>query len=261
MKILFIGYGNMAQALIQGLRHVGVQIYATAPRLATEITADGVRLSANNSEQARDADLIFLAVKPHLIQKVAQDISPVVGQSTPIISLAAGITMQDLIRYFPINQPLIRAMPNTPMAVGAGVIALFANTAVDERIKLELEGVLANTGITTWVDDENLIAVFTALTGSGPAYVLLFIEALSQHAIALGLNSDSAEKICTHVVKGAVALLENSLASAQELRAKITSSGGTTNAGIQALQAHGFTEAVRHALLAAYSKTRDLGQH
>ena len=258
----FIGAGNMAEALIRGLLVNQVlppqQIIATdvrPERLETLRKLFGIRTGSDNALATRQADLIVLAVKPQQMSTVLKTIQP--GPTALLISIAAGITTARIEQELTGPVRVIRVMPNTPALVGAGAAALCAGRFALPEDLLAAETLLKAVGIVVSVDESQLDAV-TALSGSGPAYIFLVTEALIQAGIAAGLTPDVARKLTIQTVFGAALLLRESSEDPAELRRKVTSPGGTTEAAIRVMLARNLPEIFQDAINAATQRGREL---
>lgn len=277
MNLLFIGGGNMASALIGGLSEGKTAVNAIhvidpstsaqeklSARLATALRARGVSFSMDASDcPASIADQaektwVVLAVKPQQMQAACTDAKPnvrTVLQKAHILSIAAGITTKTLSGWCA-NEKIVRAMPNTPSLVNHGITGIFAGSAISERAKKHAEQLMASVGHVVWIDNESLMDAVTALSGSGPAYVYRFVEALTEGAAALGLTHEQAQLLAVQTIEGALLLLKTSGETPRALREKVTSKGGTTASALAVLDEKGFASIIESALKAA----RDRGQ-
>ena len=267
ISIAFMGGGNMARSLIGGLITGGH--HADCIRVADPDAGQreflrshfGVQTGADNLELAAKAKVIVLAVKPQILQTVAQQLAPLIQSSQPLlISIAAGVREPDVRRWLG-GGPLavVRAMPNTPALVGSAASALFANEFVSEHQRQQAESLLRAVGVTVWVKDEALLDAVTALSGSGPAYFFLLMEALEQVGIRLGLNADTARLLTLQTAFGAAKMALESAESPATLRTRVTSPGGTTERALAVLQEGGLEPLVAQALEAACQRARELG--
>jgi len=264
----FIGGGNMAQAIIRGLLRSGhpaagivIADPAAAQRDALQAIDAGLQVSGDNTVPANRSDLLVLAVKPHQMQSVVQALEVTAKRPAGqvVVSIAAGITLQALRQWFSGAPALVRVMPNTPALVGAGMAGLYADSKVPQEAR-DLAGyALAATGQTLWLDAESDIDLVTAVSGSGPAYFFLVMEALQQAGTELGLGADAARLLAVQTALGAGRLAAESAEEPATLRARVTSPGGTTEAAIAALEAGGIRGIFRTALLAARDRSRELG--
>ena len=264
MNITFIGGGNMASAIIGGLLGKG---YAADALRVIEIDAGArarlvqqyaVKTFEHIDAAAVAADCVVLAIKPQNMREVAIALRPHIKQQL-VISIAAGIRGVDLARWLGGYARLVRAMPNTPALVGAGCTGFYAMPAVTNEDAKRAEGVLGAVGVTLRVEREEQLDAITAVSGSGPAYVFYFIEALQQAAVDLGLAPDAARRLALETFAGAVKLANKSDEDAAMLRARVTSKGGTTAAALASMQADGIKEAIVKAVKAADQRSRELG--
>jgi pyrroline-5-carboxylate reductase len=260
--IAFIGGGNMASALIGGLRRAdpGVDILAVEPaacqreRLAE---AFGVIALAAADHTLRRADLVVWAVKPQYFADAAKPCAAWVGGALQL-SVMAGIR-SDAIVAATGAQRVVRAMPNTPALIGAGIAGLYARDAVDAAGRARVEALLAPTGALVWVAKESDLDAVTALSGSGPAYVFYFIEAMIQAAVEMGLSADQGRALALATFAGATELARRSDEPPAVLRERVTSKGGTTFAALTAMQAAGVGPAFVEAIRAAQRRAAELG--
>jgi pyrroline-5-carboxylate reductase len=247
----FIGGGNMASAIMIGLQH---QHFDTKRIQVVEQDADkraqlqqtfGILTTDQLSEVAKQ-DVIVLAVKPQQLKTVAQSLAPLLKHQL-IISIAAGIRLEDLSRWLGNHLSVVRAMPNTPAQIQAGITGVYAMPHVSELQKQQTTQLLDAIGETVWLDREEDLDAVTAISGSGPAYVFYLIEALQEAALALGLSEDQAKLLSIATFQGASQLAATSNTPVQTLRAQVTSKGGTTEQGILSLE----TSQVKQAILRA----------
>lgn len=263
MKIGFVGGGNMAIALIGGMLKRGysaTDITVAEPRdtQRARLTGEfGIHVEESAAE-ALSADVIVLAVKPQVMREVLTA-WPRLHADACVLSIAAGIRARDISRWLRGHGAVVRAMPNTPALVGAGIAGLYALPGVSAAQRRQAEAILAAVGDVVWVEDEGQIDVVTAISGSGPAYVFLFIEALEAAARELGLSAETARALALRTFQGAAELAVRDGGEPAELRARVTSKGGTTERGIAALEAHGARQAVTAAARAANERARELG--
>ncbi len=264
-SITFVGGGNMARSLIAGLVRQGVpatQIHVAEPvaALRESLAADfGVQTHDNAAEAAAQGQTWLLAVKPQVLREVCQSLQALAQAQAPlVVSIAAGITSAQLQRWLGGALPVVRAMPNTPALLGAGVTGLYATAAVDAQQQAQADRVLASAGRTVWIDDEALMDSVTAVSGSGPAYVFLLAEAMEAAGIAQGLPAEAARALVVQTLLGASRMLDEAGESPAELRRRVTSPNGTTQAAIESFQADGFEALVAKALQAAQQRGREL---
>nr|WP_185823330.1 pyrroline-5-carboxylate reductase [Xanthomonas sp. GW] len=263
--IAFIGGGNMARSLIAGLVRQGIaadtiRVAEPVPALREALVADyGVHAVAAAAEAADGAPLWVFAVKPQVLRSVCNELSALATAQRPLLlSIAAGITALQLDRWLGGAHAVVRAMPNTPALLGAGVTGLFANAQTSAEQKLQAERLLAAAGVTVWVEDETLIDAVTAVSGSGPAYVFLLAEAMEAAGIAQGLPAAAARTLVLQTVLGAARMLTESGEAPSELRRRVTSPNGTTQAAIETFQAGGFEALTATAIAAAAARGRAL---
>lgn len=263
MKISFIGGGNMARALICGLKENAFameNINVVEPDITkrTQLHADfGVNVTEQLPSVAK-ADVIVLAVKPQQLR----DLSIFLGsllQNQLVISIAAGIRSHDLARWLGGYQAIVRVMPNTPAQIQAGISALYALPAVTRKQHDQASQILSAVGQTLWLDEETKMDAVTAISGSGPAYVFYFIEAMQQAAVELGLSTEEARILSMQTFIGASALAANSHDSPTDLRWQVTSKGGTTEQAIMTMETAGVKSAIVKAAHAAAARSQTLG--
>lgn len=264
MNILFIGGGNMAAAIIGGLVAKGWPLSALH---AVDVLPDalsrleqrfGIGTSADATAAAPDAECIVLAVKPQQMREVAAALAPALGGQL-IISIAAGIRSGDLARWLGPRAHVVRAMPNTPALVAAGITGLYAMPGVSSAQRARAENILAAVGETFWVEQESGLDAVTAVSGSGPAYVFYFIEALEQAARELGLPPAIARQSALATFAGAVKLAAAGDDDPATLRARVTSKGGTTERAISVLDAAAVKAAFVRAVRAAAERAAEMG--
>lgn len=263
MKISFIGGGNMARALIQGLKQnsfsmADIQVIEPDGDKRAALQRDFGIATNENLPNAANAEIILLAVKPQQMRDVCIFLSSLLRNQL-IISIAAGIRTQDLARWLGGYENVVRVMPNTPAQIQAGISALFAMPVVTLDQHVQAENVMKAVGEIIWLEDEQQMDAVTAISGSGPAYVFYFMEALLQAAAELGLSPDQARALCMHTMRGASSLAAASPEDPAELRAQVTSKGGTTEQAIMAMEAAGVKSAIVKAAKAAAEKSRELG--
>ncbi|MEQ1772475.1 MAG: pyrroline-5-carboxylate reductase [Burkholderiales bacterium] len=264
MNITFIGGGNMATAIIGGLlqRHWDakqlhvVEIIAAA-REKLEQTYH-VQTFAGATTEALQADCVVLAIKPQQMRESAAQLAPLVKNAL-VITIAAGIRGADLSRWLGNHQRIVRVMPNTPALVLAGISGLYAMPGVTEEDRERAASIMGAVGETVWVAREEDIDVVTAVSGSGPAYVFYFIEALEQAARELGMNADAARQLAISTFTGASKLAAQSSEDVAVLRARVTSKGGTTERALASMEGDQIKAAIVRAVKAAADRSRELG--
>lgn len=265
MKIVFLGGGNMASALIGGLLTRGFQptdlaVIEKLPEARDALAQRyGVRVFDAVNPELREAQTIVLAVKP---QDLRLALAPWSGQLSHqlVISIAAGITLNTLSRWLGGYNTLVRAMPNTPALIGAGAAGLFAASDVSAEERQRAEAILGAVGITAWVNEETLIDAVTALSGSGPAYVFYFIEAIEQAGRQLGLTAAVARALAIQTFVGASQLAAASDESPARLRERVTSKGGTTEAALNVFAEQAIAAQIAQGLQAANARGAALGK-
>jgi len=263
LDISFIGGGNMAEALIAGLvrsGHAPAHIAVAEPNSERQqflVNTYGVRACTDNTDALAHADAIVLAVKPQQMQQAVSNLGVRVKSGATVISIAAGLTTAKLQQFLGSQVNLVRAMPNTPALVGAGVSVLFSEAGDIHRQRAEY--VLAASGSVYWVAAEKQLHAVTALSGSGPAYYFLLAEMMQAAGEALGLTPELAANLAAQTSLGSGRMLVESGRSAQQLRQQVTSPGGTTQAALDVMYEMGLPDAVRKAIAAASKRSVELG--
>lgn len=265
--IAIIGAGNMGISLLGGLiskqfNPSNIIVTGTSEDKLHDIEEKwGVKTSTNNLAAASKADIIIFAIKPQIFSKVALELTQSIQQKKPlIISVATGITAASIQQWLGGGISIIRCMPNTPVVIGCGATGLYANTLVSEDQKQWADSILSAVGITLWVPREELIDVVTALSGSGPAYFFLFMEALQQAGEKLGLSSEDARTLTLQTAYGAAKLAQTSKKNLVELRKAVTSPGGTTEQAIKVLEKAHIREIMLNTLTAAHHRAIELSK-
>jgi pyrroline-5-carboxylate reductase len=268
-RIAFIGAGNMAASLIGGLRAQGLAataICASEPGDAqrSNVASEyGIQVFNDNGQAVQGADVVVLAVKPQVMQAVCVDLASSLMPGQLIVSIAAGIDCASLERWLG-KRAIVRCMPNTPALLREGVSGLYANAQVGAAQRLQAEQLLSAVGLALWLESEQQIDAVTAVSGSGPAYFFLLIEAMVAAGEKLGLSPATALKLTQQTALGAARMALASDVDAGELRRRVTSPNGTTEAAINTFQAGGFAELVEQALNAAAARSatlaKELGQ-
>ena len=264
-KIAFIGGGNMARNLIGGLLADGfpsqhIHVSDPEPTHLNHLKASySIQTFTDNIAAINGCDVIILAVKPQQLQSVVKQLAPHWQPNSLLISIAAGIRLKDIARWLAQDSAaLVRAMPNTPALVQAGATALFANEHVSNNQHELAESVLRSVGLALWIDDEAKIDAVTALSGSGPAYFFLVMEAMETAAIELGLEPEIARLLCIQTAFGSAKMALESDASAALLRQQVTSPGGTTERALHELEDGDLRGLFENALVAAALRSREL---
>lgn len=263
--IAFIGAGNMGRSMAGGLLKSGWDrarlVLADSDPQQRRAVEDrlGVRVYADNSVAVADAGIMVLAVKPQVLKPVAEGLAPVVQQKRPlIVSIAAGVRITDLERWLGGNLAIVRVMPNTPALVSSGASAMFANRRVSAEQRDVAESILRAVGVAVWLPREELLDVVTALSGSGPAYFFLVMEALERAAIEAGLEAATARLLTLETAYGAAKMALEGGTDPAELRRRVTSPGGTTERAIQVLQEGEVERLFTEAIEAATARSREL---
>ena len=264
-RIAFIGAGNMAASLIGGLRAKGLDaahIRASDPgaETRTRVNAEhGIDVFADNAEAIQDADVVVLAVKPQAMKAVCEAIRPSLKPNQLVVSIAAGITCASMNNWLG-AQPIVRCMPNTPALLRQGVSGLFATAQVNAEQRQQAQELLSAVGIALWLEQEQQLDAVTAVSGSGPAYFFLLIEAMTAAGVKLGLPADVAAQLTLQTALGAAHMAVASDVDAAELRRRVTSPAGTTEAAIKSFQAGGFEALVEKALGAAAHRSAEMAE-
>ena len=264
-RLAFIGGGNMAAALISGLTKRGLQpkrMVVADPsqdQLQRLVRDYAVETAADNAAAVQGAEVVVLAVKPQLMRGVAIGLAPHLATSRPlVVSVAAGIPHASLARWFGPHVPVIRTMPNRPALNGFGATGLYAPESVGAAYRALAENLMGAVSATVWVEHESQMDTVTAVSGSGPAYFFLFMEALEAAAHERGLPSDVAHRLTLETAFGAAQMARQSADSLATLREQVTSKGGTTQAALEVLNSAGLRAIVAHAVAAADRRSAEL---
>ena len=264
-RIAFIGGGNMARSLIGGLIRAGMsprRLAVAEPdaRLRETLARDSaVAVHAANAQAAHDADVWVLAVKPQVVKTVCTELRAAAQARQPlIISIAAGIRIDQLEAWLGGNIPIVRCMPNTPALVGAGATGACANALCEPAQREIAQDILNASGLTVWVDDEAQMDIVTAISGSGPAYFFLLVEAMEDAAVKHGVPRATARALAVQTCFGAGCMLREDTAPPAELRRRVTSPGGTTQAALESFAASDFAAVVARAVAAATQRGVEL---
>ena len=263
--ITFIGAGNMARSLIIGLlqdkANVLLRVADPDPQQLDAIRQHwpDVQATQDNAEALQGADVVVLAVKPQVMREVLEPLADLAQRNRPlVISIAAGIREAALNQWLGGNLPIVRCMPNTPALVQTGATGLVANAQVSQAQRNLAESILRAVGITVWFAEEASIDSVTAVSGSGPAYFFLVMEAMQAAAQNLGMSAEDAQLLVVQTALGAARLALESGEPAAELRRKVTSKGGTTEAALKVLNDGGLPALFEQALQAAAKRSREL---
>lgn len=264
LRIAFIGGGNMASAMISGLVK---QVASPAQIYVIDVNAENLqnlsdryRVSTSGVMDARllEMDVIVLAVKPQQLHAVAESLRVFV-KTQLILSVAAGIRAADLSRWLGGHSKIVRAMPNTPAMIGLGMTGLYAMDAVISEERKLAETMMQAVGDSLWVDNESMIDAVTAVSGSGPAYVFYFIEAMQEAAMQLGFDASQARQLALSTFNGAAQLAKQSEEPVSSLRERVTSKGGTTYAALCSMDDSAVKAAIHQAVQAAALRGKELG--
>lgn len=266
MKISFIGGGNMATALIAGLAGKVAQpadihvVDPNADALARLRETYGVTTSPDIGAPVAASDVIVLAVKPQQMRDVTVHLQSQLGNQPLLLSIAAGIRGADLSRWLGGYGAIVRTMPNTPALIKQGITGMVAMAGASAAQKDAADSIMRAVGQTVWLDEESLIDPVTAVSGSGPAYVFYFLEAMQQAAVEMGLSAEQGKALALATFTGAAQLAAQSDEPVDVLRQRVTSKGGTTHAAITSMEAAGVKDAIVAAMQAAAARGRELGE-
>ena len=262
----FVGAGNMAEALIRGLvrgGHIAAdRVHASGPRrerLDELRAAYAIHVTQDNREVARTAGLVVLAVKPQILDKVLREIGDQLKPGTLVVSIAAGVDTEAIETAVPEGVRVIRAMPNTPALVGAGATAISAGRHASADDLATAKALFDAVGITVTLDESHLDAV-TGLSGSGPAYIFLILEALSDAGVKVGLSRRNAQRLAAQTVMGSAKMLLETDEHVGHLKDMVTSPGGTAIAGLHTLEEGGLRTTLINAVETATKRARELGR-
>ena len=265
-KFAIIGAGTMGEAIIAGLLRQKLtspeNIYASEPRLerCEELQIKyGVKTSTQNVQVLADADVVLLSVKPQVLDKVLNELKGFIPSEAVVISILAGATIEKISNGLT-HQAVVRTMPNTPGQIGKGITVWFASNAVTEKHLEKALLMLQALGENIRVDEEYYLDMATAVSGTGPMYVYLFMEAFMDSAVHLGFSRHVAEKLVIETIRGSVDYYESQSVHVADLRNKVTSPGGTSAAALYYLEKAGFRTAISRAIWAAYSRSQQLGK-
>jgi pyrroline-5-carboxylate reductase len=266
-KIGFIGGGNMASSLISGLIASG---HSPQDLWVSDVNQDALKVlaenlnvntSTNNDDIINAVDVVVLAVKPQILSTVAKNATASIQQKQPlVVSISAGISQQSLSQWLGNNIAIVRCMPNTPALVLTGATALHANAQVTAEQHDLAENIMRSVGIALWVNDESELDVVTAVSGSGPAYYFLLMEAMEKAAIEMGMNEVTARLLVQQTALGAAKIALESSESPEQLRKRVTSPGGTTQQALETFEEGGFTALVSKALHAARDRSIEMSK-
>ncbi len=262
----FVGAGNMAEALIKGLIAAGIaktRLVAsdhTAERVAHVQKTYGIKASDDNRQVVAAADIVVLAVKPQILPRVLEEIAGTVTSDKLVVSIAAGVPIEAIETYLHQRTRVVRVMPNTPALVQAGAAALVAGAHATEADLAMAKAIFDSVGVTVVLDDEGLMDAITGLSGSGPAYIFVIIDALADAGVRVGLSRDVSLALAAQTVLGAAKMLIETGEHPGALKDKVTSPGGTAIAGLHTLEQGGLRTTLINAVEAATKRSRELGE-
>ena len=267
-KIAFIGAGNMNAAIISGLVNSGVDaksiiVSNPSPEKRTALAEQlGILHTASNIEAANFADTIVLGVKPHFIADVCQEISSAVDVNNKcFLSVAAGTTVNTIQQALGGNIAVVRTMPNTPSQLGLGITGAYPSAEVTQSQKAVSETLIKSVGEIVWVNDESDIDNITAVSGSGPAYFFLFMEAMESTAKSFGFTPEQSRLLVQQTALGAASMVEKNNLSIGQLRENVTSKGGTTQAALTSFVEGGLPELVEKSMKAAVARAKEMAKN
>ena len=264
-KICFIGAGNMASALINGILSSGyeasqINISDPSRTIRDNWRARGVSSATNNQEAIRNSDILVLAVKPQIFPAISKELFGKINKNQKIVSIIAGVNALSIQKNFGLSDKhlIFRAMPNTPALVSAGITAIHCRTKADDISKTFITNLFSGCGKTIWVDDEEHIDSVTAISGSGPAYFFLVYESMIAAGMKLGLSEKIATELTVSTAMGASILAQTQNKTILQLRSDVTSPKGTTNAAIKSLLADDFPSILIKGILSAHRRAKEL---
>lgn len=265
--ILFIGAGNMGGSLIRGLIENGhppseLIVNDTNTEKAIMLQQEfGIVHEEAITTAIQQADVVILAVKPQVLKSVLSPLATAMQTRGPLlISVAAGITVASMQTWLNGYKSIVRAMPNTPALIGVGATGLFAHVSLSDEKKIIAESILKTVGMTVWLKEESQLDTVTALSGSGPAYFFLIMEAFAKAAESFGLPADIAKQLIMQTALGAAKMAQQSPDSLSQLRKNVTSPGGTTEKGLQILEEHHLHSILQKTIEAAKKRSEELAQ-
>jgi pyrroline-5-carboxylate reductase len=266
-KIGFIGAGNMAEALVKGL--LSSSLFTTDEIIMSDVVEErlgllsslyGVKTTQNNTEVVKSSNFVFLAVKPNMVRQVLLEIKGLLTSKKVLISIAAGVSTSSISETVRRKMKIVRVMPNTPALVLAGASVLYCNALITQEEKRGIKEIFESVGIAYLIDNEALLDGVTGVSGSGPAFVAMFIEALSDGGVKTGLPRNMALRLAAQTVYGTAKMVLDSGIHPAELKDKVSSPGGTTIAGIKELETRGFRGSVISAVSAAARRSKELSK-
>ena len=264
--ITFIGAGVMGEAMIKGVLHQQLvkpeQITAADPheaRLKDLKKTYGIHYTTDNLQAAKNADVLVLSVKPQVIDRVLPELRGQVDSVTLIVSIVAGVTIKSMASRL-LNARVVRSMPNTPGQIGQGITVWTASPDVAKEQQKQAELIIGALGEQIYVDDERFLDMATALSGSGPAYVFMFMEAMIDAGVHMGFSRRDAEKLVTQTLLGSVLYAKQSGLHPAQLRNQVTSPGGTTAQALHEMEKGGLRTVLSEGIWAAYTRSKALGK-
>ncbi|MCG7345412.1 pyrroline-5-carboxylate reductase [Sporosarcina sp. ACRSL] len=263
--IVFVGAGSMAEAIIAGIlsnevmdaKNVYVMNKSDDERLSFLQETYGISVVCQERNALREAELIVLATKPKDLQQAMRDIADFLNENTAVLSVIAGVSIETIEKGLG-KRPIARSMPNTSATIGMSASGVSMNSLVDSNMRKRILDLLSSIGVVKEVEEDELHTV-TALSGSGPAYVYYMVEALEEAAIAKGLSNEVARELIIQTFEGAAAMLRQTRVEPEVLRRNVTSPGGTTEAGLKALESRYFKETIQECINSAERRSRELG--
>lgn len=265
--ISFIGAGNMARAILGGLVANGYdpsRIWASAPE---DSHLQGLRhdfdiyTTTDNRHCASQADILILAVKPQVMASACQEIASVVQNTRPLaVSIAAGLDTETIGDWLGGDVPMVRCMPNTPSLLGKGAAALYATEGVSAEQREAVTGIFSSIGLAVWLEAEEQMHAVTALSGSGPAYCYMLVEAMEAAAVEAGMAGDTARQLAIQTMAGAAEMSARGGEEPAQLRRNVMSPGGTTERAVESLEKGGLREVVARAFTAAKTRSAELSE-
>jgi len=263
-RVSLIGCGHMGGALlarwIENFPEVEFDVVAPSGLNERFAQCDNIVHHSSLSSVLLDADLIVLGVKPQIMPEVLKDLGLLISRDYCVVSIAAGLSIENIVSYLSPEQPVVRVMPNMPCALGVGVSVGVANRSVSDGRRVQVANLFAACGVFDWADDEGLLHAVTGVSGSGPAYLYYVVEALETAAIAAGLSAELARVLARQTVVGSAAVLADSDLSPADLRAQVTSKAGTTEAGLRVLMDGRLDDVLAETVAAAVVRSRELGE-
>lgn len=267
-SIAFIGAGNMTSAIVSGMVKNGYPselITASNPsrgKLDTLAELHQINITQDNHAAVNKSDVVVLAVKPQLMEQVCQDLAKHVDFANKMfVSIAAGIECDRMLQMLSGDYPLVRTMPNTPSLLGKGMTGLFAPATVHQDDKEFVFNIMSSIGEAIWVNKEEDINLVIATAGSSPAYFFLFLEAMQQHAMALGMDKTTSRQLVQQAMLGTAEMVcHNPALELSELRAQVTSKGGTTAQAIESFESNGLRDMVANAMDAAITRAKQMSK-